>query len=148
MSNDVMTLRAPVRLSFENGEAIVAPKDLDAFLLSVERAMEACREIVPLGERVERFRSRFLIPLHEWCMKRADKIETCYLPLPNRHMRAFVVTKSPRFDFELADEMAALDLALCDDGWRASVWQLPATEEDSTGTFFNMEGALEVYAQR
>ena len=101
-----------------------------------------------LGERIARFQYRLLIPLYEWCAKRADKIEACYVPLPDRRMKVFVVTKSPRFDFDLAEEAAALGLALHDDGWRVDVWQLPATEEDSTGAFFNPEGALEVYAQR
>jgi hypothetical protein len=148
MSKAVTHRCSAARLDFVDGEVIVAPKDRDTFLISAERATEACCEPMHLQERIRRFESRFLIPLHEWCAKRADKIEACYLPLPDRHMKVFVVTKSPRFDFELMEEIAALDLALFDDGWRVGVWQLPATEEDSTGTFFNPEGALEVYAQR
>ena len=74
------------------------------------------------------------------CAKRSDKIEACFVPLPERSVKVFVVTKSPRFDFDFMEEITALELALHDDGWRIDIWQLPATEEDSTGAFFNKEG--------
>ena len=148
MSQALTPRRPPARLTFADGEVVVTPKDRDTFLISAERATEACRDAVQLGERLERFQSRLLIPLYEWCAKRSDKIAACYVPLPQRHLQVYVVTKSPRFDFDLMGEIATLELALHDDGWRIDIWQLPATEEDSTTAFFDKEGALEIYAQR
>ena len=59
-----------------------------------------------------------------------------------------MVTISPRFDFNPAQEMAALELRLAKAGWRVGVLQLPHADEESLSTFFNPEGALEVYAKR
>lgn len=68
--------------------------------------------------------------------------------LPAGHLQAFIVTSSPRFDFALADEIAALEMQLANAGWRVGVAQLPKAEDRSLATFFNPEWALEVYAQR
>jgi hypothetical protein len=75
-------------------------------------------------------------------------VAACYLPIPAGHLQAFIVTTSPRFDFALADEIAAMERELAKGGWRVGVSQLPAAEDRSLATFFNPEGALEIYAQR
>ncbi|MBM3993649.1 MAG: hypothetical protein FJ303_05790 [Planctomycetes bacterium] len=58
------------------------------------------------------------------------------------------MTKSARFDFCLADKIAALERELANAGWHVGLSQLPAAQNRSLATFFNPEGALEVYAQR
>jgi hypothetical protein len=92
--------------------------------------------------------SKFLLPLHHWCAEHAERVDACYLPLPAGRLQAFIVTKSPRFDFDLAEGIAALERQLAGEGWRVGVFQLPAAEELSLATFFNPDGALEIYAQR
>jgi hypothetical protein len=96
----------------------------------------------------EQFQSEFVKPVREWCAARADKVAGCYVPLPTGYIRVFVVTNSRRYDFELGEEVAALERQLAYAGWRASVMQLPAAAPESQAAFFNPETALEVYAQR
>lgn len=138
----------PVRLSYQDGEVMVTPEDQDTFFISAAKATEACREAVKVNERIAVFKTRFLLPLHDWCASHADRVAACYLPLPAGHLQAFVVTNSARFDFPLAEEIASIERQLAKAGWRVGLSQLPATEDRSLATFFNPEGALEIYAQR
>ena len=148
MTKGHATRRQVARLSFEDGEVVVTPKDRSLFLISAERATEACRDAVRREEGIARFESKFLVPLHEWCVAHEGRVRACYVPLPMGHLQVFVVTTSPQFDFDLAEEIAALELRLSRGGWRVRVVQLPEADERSLATFFNPEGALEVYAQR
>jgi hypothetical protein len=127
---------------------IVTPEDQDRFFISAEKATEACREAVRREQRFARFNLEFLVPLHEWCLQSADRVAACYIPVPAGHIQVFIVTKSPRFDFDLAVKVAELERQLAAGGWLVGVSQLPAASAESLGTFFNPNGALEVYAQR
>lgn len=127
---------------------MVPPEDQDIFFISAEKATSACREAVKTEERVAAFKARFLLPLHDWCMQHADRVAACYLPLPAGHLQAFIITTSPRFNFALAEEIAALELQFAKGGWKIGVSQLPKAEDISLTTFFNPEWPLEVYAQR
>lgn len=138
----------PIRLSYRDGQVMVTPEDQDIFFISAEKATDACRQAVKTEERIAAFKERFLLPLHDWCAKHADRVAACYLPRPAGHIQAFIVTTSRRFDFQLAEEMAALERDLAKAGWRVGVTQLPDAENRSLATFFTLEGALEVYAQR
>jgi hypothetical protein len=143
-----LTRKEPVRLTYQDGQIMVTPEDQDIFFISAEKATQACREAVKTEERIAAFKALFLLPLHDWCAKHAERVAACYLPLPAGHIQAFIVTASPRFDFGLAEEIAGLELELARAGWRVSVSQVPAAEDRALATFFNPEGALEVYAQR
>jgi hypothetical protein len=141
--------RRLTRLTFQDGEVVVTPKDRDIFLISASRATEACREAVQLDKRIESFQSEILVPLHEWCLAHENKVRACYIPTTrDRQLRVFVVTRLPTFDFVLAAEVASLELKLARSGWRVGVSQLPEAEDESLATFFSPEGAFEVYAQR
>jgi hypothetical protein len=142
------TRRQFARLTFEDGEVVVTPKDRDIFLISAEKATEACRNAVHLDQRIKRFQSEILIPLNAWCQAHQDRVMTCYIPLPGDHLQVFILTNCTQFDFDLAAEMAALELKLARDGWRVGVSQLPKADDESLTTFFSPEGALQVYAQR
>jgi len=138
--------RKYARLSFTDGEVVVSPRDRDIFLISAEKATEACRDVVQLDRRLERFGSEFLTPLHEWCVANAGRVRACYIPVPDSHIQVFVVTNSRRFDFDFAEKVAALELRFAAAGWRIGVSQLPDADDGSLATFFNPDGALEVYA--
>jgi hypothetical protein len=142
------TRRQFAKLSFADGEVRVTPRDRDIFFMSAEKATEACRREMQHDERIQQFESEFLVPLHDWCVANAARIRACYIPMPGGHIPVFVVTTSPQFDFNLAAEVAGLELKLARNGWRVGVSQLPAADEESLATFFSKEGALEVYAER
>lgn len=137
---------SPARLSFDGGEVVVAPKDYDLLLACAERATELYRKPLERGERVRRFQSDLLVPLYEWCNARKDEILACYLPIPGVHIQAFIVTRTTKFDFDLAEETAALELGLARAGWRIGVMQLPDAGPESLTTFFDPIKALQVYA--
>lgn len=134
------------RLSFTDGEVIVSPRDMDIFVMSAEKATEACRIFVKKGEQYERFSRDFLKPLHEWCLGNADRVQACYLAVPESHVQVFVVTNSRRFDFDFAEKVAGIELKFATAGWRISVSQLPDADEESLAAFFDPEKALQVYA--
>jgi hypothetical protein len=134
------------RLSFADGEVVVTPKDRSIFLISAEKATEACRDALRREEGIARFESEFLVPLHDWCVQHAGHVRACYIPVPGAQIQVFIVTNAVPFDLDLAANIAGLELSLARSGWRVGVLQLPAAEEETT--FFNLEGALEVYAQR
>jgi hypothetical protein len=140
--------KEPVRLSYLDGQVMVTPEDQDIFFISAQKATEACRNAVKEGERVAGFVAKFLVPLHQWCVKHADQVAACYIPQPAGHIQTYIVTTSTRFDFGLGEHIAALERNLAKAGWRVGVFQLPKAEKRSLATFFNPEGALEVYAQR
>jgi hypothetical protein len=144
----VLSRNEPIRLSYRDGQIMVTPEDQDVFFISAEKATEACREAVKMDERVTVFKEKFLLPLHAWCAQHSEHVAACYLPRPAGHIQAFIVTSSPRFDFKLAEEIAALERELARAGWRVGVSQLPNAEDHSLATFFTLEGALEVYAER
>jgi hypothetical protein len=148
MAKAKVTRRPFARLSFEDGEVVVTPKDRSIFLISAEKATEACRSAVQLSERIERFETEVLVPLHDWCVAHEDRVMACYIPLPGNHLQVFIATNSPTFDFDLAAEVASLELTIARSGWRVSVSQLPQADEETLATFFSPEGALQVYAQR
>ena len=137
---------SPARLSFDSGEVVVAPKDYDLLLVCVEKATELHRKPIERGERVRRLQAELLVPLYEWCVARKEKILACYLPIPGVHIQVFIVTKSEKFDFDLAEEMAALELRLARMGWRIGVMQLPNASPESLAAFVDPYGALQVYA--
>lgn len=142
----VLTGRA-IRLNYRDGQVVVTPEDDDIFVISAEKATEACREAVRREDRIACFKRNLLLPLHQWCLEHADKVSACYIPLPAGHVQVFVVTTSPRFDFDLASDVADIERRLANEGWRVGVIQLPHTDELSLATFFNREGALEVHAR-
>lgn len=139
--------RNTVRLKFTDGEVLVTPRDMDAFVMSANRATEACKEAAREAGRIKQFQEEFLVPVHDWCVRHSRHVRSCYVPVPTSGISVYVVTRDKRFDFGLADETAQLEAILQRSGWPAAVSQLPATDEDSIGTFFSPDGALEVYAQ-
>src|SRR5262249_10120472 len=98
-----LSRKAPIRLSYRDGQVIVTPEDQDIFFISAEKATEACRQAVKAEERIAAFKEKFLLPLHAWCARRCDRVNACYLPRPAGQIQAFIVTSSPRFDFRIAE---------------------------------------------
>jgi hypothetical protein len=139
--------RKYARLSFTDGEVVVSPRDRDIFLISAEKATEACRNAIQQDHRIKRFEDEFLTPLHEWCVANAERVRACYIPVPASMIQVFVVTNSRRFDFDFAVKVAEVERKFASEGWRIGVSQLPDADEDSLATFFNLDGALGVYAE-
>jgi len=147
MSKPHAARRQLARLTFEDGEVVVTPRDRSVFLINAEKATEACREALSREEALYAFDNDFLIPLHQWCVDNSNRIRACYVPTPATDIKVYIVTNNVEFDLELAEKVAQLELQLANAGWRVGIFQLPAAEEPSLATFFNQDGVLEVYAQ-
>ncbi len=138
--------RNSAKLNFSDGLVVMTPRDLDKFVMSAEKAIEACSKEVKKGERSERFSEHFVAPLYDWCLSNASRIRACYLAVPSDHVPVFVVTNSRRFDFDFAEKVAAIELQLAGTGWQVNVTQLPEADDESLATFLDPEKALQIYA--
>jgi hypothetical protein len=148
MATQSAARRQFARLSFTDGEVVVKPKDKDIFLISAERATEACKSAHQEANRIKRFETEFLVPLHEWCVAHSEQVRSCYIPVAVRpHVQVFIVASSRHFDLDFAEKVGRLELELSK-GWRVGISHLPDADEAALGTFFNSEGALEVYAKQ
>lgn len=138
----------PVRLQFNGGMVLVMPEDQDKFIISSNKAIEACRLMDTSEKKYASFKEDFLMPLHEWCERHKDKVTSCYAGVPQSEMiPVFVVGKNEQYDFDLVSELAQMDIKLQANQWNAICHQLPAGDLDTLATFFDPSKALEIYAQ-
>ena len=100
-----------------------------------------------MEEAIRTFKQDFLQPLMDWCGSHSSRVQACYIPTPVGHIQVFVVGATGRYDFDLGEELADLELRLADAHWRVNVLQIPASSTEDLQTYFNTEGAIEVYAQ-
>lgn len=139
--------RRPARLTFAAGVIDVTPADRSAFLLAAARAADASRTPVDPDRRLDRFESDLLFPVHDWCMAHVGHVRACYVAPAGGRVAVYVVTVSPRFDFRLAGDLAALELTLARAGWRVGVTQVPAVDDpEALAGLLRPAEAVEVYA--
>ncbi len=140
--------KSPVRLRFDDGQVVVSPEDQDVFVISSQKAVEACQLMADFARKYASFKDDVLLPLHEWCLTRADRVASCYVGEPQGgSMPIFVIGKSEQYDFELLPELARMDIRFFQAKWTAICHQLPAGDLETLSTFFDPETALQVYAQ-
>jgi hypothetical protein len=136
-----------IRLTSDGGNVVVTPDDEDRFVLTAQNAVKACQEHHRSSEAIKQFKSEFVRPLMEWCERNAARVHSCYIPVPVGFVQVFVVGASTKYEFGLGKDLANLELALADAGWRVSVLQIPFCDDEELKTYFDPEGALLVYAQ-
>lgn len=57
---------------------------------------------------------RFLVHIHEWCNRHADKITGAFLDRSDEGLKVFLVTPGAEYRFDLDDAAADLDAELGD----------------------------------
>jgi hypothetical protein len=140
--------RDVILLHYSAGHVTVEPQDEDRFVISAQKAVEACQQQHRHEQSIKVFKQRFLQPLRVWCEDHASKIQGCYVPPPEAgHLEVYVLGATPRYDFDLGRELAKLELHLVDAGWRVHVMQIPECPGESLRTHFNPDGAIAVYAK-
>lgn len=140
--------KGAIQLNYSDGMVTVIPEDEDRFIITAQKAVKACRTHDKMEQAVQVFKQEFLKPLHDWCDSRSSNIDSCFLAPPfSRHMEVFVVTRSPKFDFELAKEISSQTIEMVDRGWMVTVIQIPQLIEEEVATFFHKEESIQVYAQ-
>lgn len=131
-----------------SGHVTVEPQDEDRFVISAQKAVEACQQHHRGEQVIKVFKQKFLQPLRVWCEEHASKVRGCYVPpLPGDYLEVYVLGETRKYDFDLGRELAKLELQLFDMGWRVNVVQIPDCPNESLQTHFNPDGAIEVYAK-
>lgn len=141
LKNDVIVLKHS-----DQGQITVESEDEDRFVTTVQQAVKACTLQQNRERVIQTFKETLLKPIHDWCREHAPQVDRAYVVPQGNHLELFTIGKSKRYDFEFGDQLADLGLRLFQDGWRVVVTQLPASEADGLGTYFNPDGAIEVYA--
>jgi hypothetical protein len=136
-----------ILLKYSGGYITVEPKDEDRFVISANKAVEACLNQHHADEVIKHFKKEFLHPLRKWCENHASKVFGCYVPPPKGLLEVFVVGTAAKYDFDLGRELSKLELELYDAGWRVNVLQLPKCDDDNLRSYFNPDGAIVVYGQ-
>jgi hypothetical protein len=142
------TKRDVILLNYSAGHVTVEPQDEDRFVISAQKAVEACQERHHSEQVIKVFKQKFLRPLRDWCESHASKVRACYVPpSPTQHLEVYVLGETEKYDFDLGRVVAKLELQLYDTGWRVNVTQIPECPHESLRTHFNPDGAIEVYAK-
>jgi hypothetical protein len=140
--------RDVILLNYSAGHVTVEPQDEDRFVISAQKAVEACQQRHRHEQTIQTFKKKFLQPLRDWCESHASKVRACYVPPPDAgYLEVYVLGETEKFDFDLGRELAKLELQLADTGWRVNVTQIPDCPGESLRTHFNPDGAIEVYAK-
>ena len=105
------TQHTPIRIEAKaDGErpVVLRPDDDDLFVRTGKQVIEACR----LGISIELWLSELhamLDAVRHWAAQRAGHVRSCSCSPRGGRMTLFFVPTSGRFDFDLADELAALN---------------------------------------
>lgn len=139
----------PVRLDWseKDRKVIVAPKDNDKYMRTVEEAIEACKAY----DNKIRFWEQFKIVLDDlgkWSKDRTQKLDHAFLTVQDAGLLFLVVTKRKTYDDMLESELTDLDLKIANDSdftsISLSVQSLPSCSMDGISSFLNPEYTLEL----
>ncbi len=135
-----------IRLSeSEHGslDFLVHPEDDDLFVRTGKQVIASCR----LGIGFEAWLSDFtdlLADVHKWAGERSVKIQSCYCVPQSDRIVYFFATKPSQFDFDLAEELADLNIRLMNNYNVGAVElrQIPANEVER---FIDLESSRAIY---
>gem|GEM_PF-5180453 len=84
------------------------------------------------------------IGLAKWLENHASMIEDSYLTVTVDGVQLFVVPKNGKYNFDLGDALADLELDLCEKygSIGISTLQIPGSSPETLATFLNSETAL------
>jgi hypothetical protein len=144
---EATTPRTPVRLTFQDGQVMVTPKDWDIFFISAEKATEACSNVIRDEQRVAKFKEELLWPLAKWCEQHKDSVSACYvLPAESAVLPVYVIGAGEQYDFALAEKLTQFTVWFLDEkGWAVHISQIPLCDGEALAAFFRPETALQVY---
>lgn len=142
------TKRDVILLNYsESGQVTVQTKDEDRFVMTAQKAVEACQEHKRQSEAIKFFKQNFLTPIRRWCVAHSESIKGCYVPPPNGCLEVFVIGNAEVYDTKLSRELSELELTLADGGWHVSMMLIPDCPEETLRAYFSPDGAIEVYAE-
>jgi hypothetical protein len=139
------TRRETVKLSFQDGEVMVTPKDQDIFFINAEKATEACSAVIRQEERVARFKDEIILPLARWCEEHKEQVSACYVLVPESAvLPVYMIGTSDKYDFSLTEELSTLSSWFEERGWSVHVSQIPRCDIEQLSGFFVPDHALQI----
>src|SRR5262249_16471443 len=127
----VLSQRTAVRLTYQDGQVMVTPKDQDIFFISAEKATEACSNSIRYDERVPRYTTESILPIAKWCEGHKERVSACYvLPPESAVLPVYVVGTSEQYDFELTGELSNFAAWFDEQGWAVHLSQIPQCEQE------------------
>lgn len=129
-------------------QVVVTTEDEDRFSLTCAQAIEACKIHTSRKVWFEELRSLFL-HVNGWAIKNKDHVRSCYAQPRAGLVAIFIIPIKDSFDFDLADQIADLDLELSQEFplVPAEVLQIPGGEEDGLRTFVDSDIAKHLYGK-
>jgi hypothetical protein len=139
-----LALPGPIQLKWEGTTPVITP-DVEKRIAQQSGWPGMPFPVDLAAERFWRqFRDEFLTAVHTWCVRHADRVVACYVPFSRDHLRVFVVSRSPTFDFSLSDDLTDLEMDLFDKQWPADINQIPSGPS-VLEAFFKPAESIQVY---
>src|SRR5437867_1435727 len=96
--------KGPVHLRYDGGQVFVTPHDYDHFLIAARKAVETLRRTCAVDEWVRRFFNEYVPVGLDWCLKRRDRVNACFVALPKGPALKTFLVASGSYDRELGKE--------------------------------------------
>lgn len=137
----------PVQINWgDSGRVMVMDRDKHRFLMTSQQAADACAAGMKQLVWQEEF-DRLMLHVHAW--SKARQAAATYLAVVDRQIVIFVVPRGRTMDFQLSDEIAALEVSLHHDfaNCRCEVRQIPGHTLEALSTFLDLEQAFILYGK-
>jgi hypothetical protein len=140
-------VKGPVQLHYKAGQVVITAEDEDRFVMGSFQAVSACQNAIARDRFVAQFRNDFLNRLYNWCRNNSRNVLRCYVPFGSygECIKVFVVNGSARFDFNLSDSIADLELELADAGWPCDILQIASGTPEEIRAFFDPAQSIQVF---
>lgn len=92
-------------------EFVMRAEGSDIFVRTGRQVIDACRLDISIELWIEEFRS-MIQKTGEWSEERSGQIRSCYCAPRNSRLVIFFCPASDKFDFDLADDLAQLNITL------------------------------------
>lgn len=142
------TSKGPIHLRYhDDGQVVVTPEDQDRFVLASREAAMACQNQVAMSHFMEHFQKCVLAKLAGWCQSHSANVLACYIPFPfsGTCSKVFIVTNSAKFDFQLSDAIADLEVELDEARWPCDILQIGSGGPEQLQVFFDPEQSIQVF---
>lgn len=102
----------PLHVTFRSVEnVLVESDDEDRFLMTMNEAAHACKQAQGRKDWQEDFK-RFLHHVSQWCEAHGSRVQAGFVGVGDGALNVFICTSREEYDFDLEDEITALDIEL------------------------------------
>ena len=121
----------------KDGSVVVTPKDQDRFVISVQEAVTACKDIT----QVRQFGKYLLSMLTKWLQDNRAKARKAFLTVRDGGLLFLVIRKEAKYDAQFTDALTELDVAIARDAnlnmIQLDVLALPDVSDEGARSFLS-----------